>query len=187
MQTSFRDHALAKNRLLLKVLLMWALSATAAVLALSFTCVYAFQHKEVHWLPMCTGEEFSISDRTYSPAYLMDMTEKVADLRLTYSPNTVDSRNAKLLYTIPANHQEAFKKQLLSEQKIVHDKNISSVFYAEKINVDVDKAQGRITGLLHRTSHGLQLSPKRKTYQLQFVFKNGLLGLQSMKEINDAN
>ena len=187
MQTSFRDHALAKNRLLLKVLLMWAISATAAVMVLSFACAYAFQHKEVHWLPMCTGAEFSISDRTYSPAYLKEMTEKVADLRLTYSPETVASRNATLLRTIPANHQEAFKKQLLSEQKTVQDKNISSVFYAEKVSVDVSQTQGKITGLLHRTSHGLQLSPKRKTYQLQFVFKNGLLGLQSMKEINDAN
>lgn len=187
MQTSFRDHALAKNRLLLKVLLMWALSMTAAVLVLSCLCVYTFQHKEVHWLPMCTGAEFSISDRTYSPAYLQEMTEKIADLRLTYSPDTVDSRNAKLLYTIPANHQAGFKKQLLSEQKTVHDKNISSVFYAEKIAVDVALHQGQITGVLHRTSHGLQLSPKRKTYRLQFLYKNGLLGLLSMKEINDEN
>lgn len=187
MQTSFRDHALAKNRLLLKVLLMWAISVTAAVMVLSCLCVYAFQHKEVHWLPMCTGAEFSISDKTYSPAYLKEMTEKVVDLRLTYSPETVDSRNVTLLHTIPANHQEAFKHQLLSEQKTVHDKNISSVFYAEKVNVDVDKGEGQITGMLHRTSHGLQLRPKRKTYQLHFVFKNGLLGLQSMKEINDAN
>lgn len=114
------------------------------------------------------------------------MTQKVADLRLTYNPETIDARYAMLIHLIPANHQEAFKKLLDVESKTVHDKNVSSVFYSEKVAVDVTQHQGQIEGLLYRTSHGLQLTPQRKTYRLQFSFNNGLLSLASIQEIHDA-
>jgi conjugal transfer pilus assembly protein TraE len=68
----------------------------------------------------------------------------------------------------------------------VHEKNISSVFYAEKVAVDVAHHQGQISGLLYRTSHGLQLNPQHETYQIQFSFAHGLLSLNSIKEASDA-
>ncbi|MDP1615085.1 MAG: TraE/TraK family type IV conjugative transfer system protein, partial [Methylococcales bacterium] len=83
MNTSFRDNAIAKNRLLLKVSLTWALSSTFAVIILIALNFYTLLHRQVHWLPVCTGAEFSIGDKTYSPEYLKEMTQKVADLRLT--------------------------------------------------------------------------------------------------------
>ena len=186
MQTSWRDNAVAKNKLLLKLTLLWAGSSSVVAVVLAFLCYYALTHRQIHWLPVCTGSEFSIGDSAYSPEYLKKMTEKVADLRLTYNPETIESRNATLIHLIPANHQEAFKKVLDAERETVVKKNISSVFYAEHVSVDIKHNQGRIDGLLYRTSHGLQLSPKHKQYTLQFSFKNGLLGLESVKEISNA-
>ena len=186
MQTNYRDNAIAKNRLLFKLTLLWALSSTLGVIVLAITCFYAITHRQVHWLPICTGLEFSIGDSAYSPAYLKQMTEKVADLRLTYNPETIDARYTTLIHLIPNKNQTAFKKVLDQEIDTVHKKNISSVFYSDRMAVDVQHQQGQIAGLLYRTSHGIPLKPKHKTYQLQFVFKNGLLELQSLKEIDDA-
>ena len=186
MQTSFRDHAIAKNRLLFKLTLLWAIATTVAVLALSALCCYAMLHRQVHWLPICTQTEFSIGESAYSPSYLKQMTEKVADLRLTYNPETIDARYAMLIHLLPANYQESFKKLLDTEITTVHEKGISSVFYAEQIAVDISHHQGQIAGLLYRTSHGLQLNPQHKTYQIQFSFNHGLLALNSIKEISDA-
>jgi len=186
MQTNYRDNAIAKNRLLLKLTLLWAVSSTLAVIVLAFTCFYAINHRQTHWLPVCTGLEFSIGDSAYTPAYLKQMTEKVADLRLTYNPETIDARYATLLHLISNDNKTSFKKVLDQEITTVQAKNISSVFYSEKIAVDVQHHQGQIVGLLYRTSHGLQLKPKHKTYQMQFRFKNGLLELQSVKEISNA-
>lgn len=186
MNTAYRDNALAKNRLLLKLSLAWAVSSSAAVLVLTFICFYALTHRQVHWLPVCTGAEFSIGQRAYSAAYLKEMTEKCADLRLTYNPETIDARYAMLSHLLPANMQEAFSKLLDEERKTVHDKNISSVFYSENVSVDVAHHQGQVAGLLYRTSHGLQLAPERKVYRLQFTFKDGLLSLSSIQEIHDA-
>ena len=186
MQTSWRDNAVAKNRLMLKLTLLWAMSSSVAVVVLAALCYYTVEHRQIHWLPVCTGGEFSIGDSAYSPEYLKKMTEKAADLRLTYNPETIESRNTTLIHLIPANHQEAFKRLLDAERDTVVKKNISSVFYAEHVSVDIKLNQGQIDGLLYRSSHGLQLSPKHKTYNLQFSFNNGLLGLESVKEIKNA-
>lgn len=186
MNTSYRDNAIAKNRLLLRLSLVWALSSSVAVLVLAFVCFYALTHRQVHWLPVCTGAEFSIGQRAYSASYLKEMTEKAIDLRLTYSPETIDVRYGMLAHLIPANAQESFTRLLDEERETVHEKNISSVFYSENISVDVAHHQGQIEGLLYRTSHGLQLAPERKVYRLQFSFQNGLLALSSIQEIHDA-
>lgn len=185
MQTSFRDNAIAKNHFLLRIMLLWALCTTAAVIVMSGLCFYVVTHKQTHWLPICTGSEFSIGDSAFSPTYLKEMTQKAADLRLTYNPETIESRHKTLSHLIPANHLDAFKRLLDAEKNTVLSKNISSVFYAEEVLVDVQHATGKIKGQLVRTSHGLQLKPQHKTYLLQFSFKNGLLGLESIKELID--
>ena len=185
MQTSFRDHAIAKNRFLFKLTLIWAVATTFAVIALSLLCFYTLLHREVHWLPICVEDTFSLGESSYSPSYLKQMTEKVADLRLTYNPETIEARLRMLTHLMPANYQESFKKLLNNEIRAVHEKNISSVFYAEKVAVDVAHHQGQISGLLYRTSHGLQLKPEHKTYQIQFSFKRGLLALNTIKEVSD--
>lgn len=184
METSYRDNAVAKNKLVLKLLVCWALSSSLLALILSILCFYAFQHKETHWLPVCMGTEFSIGNSAYSPAYLKEMTVKATDLRLTYSPDTVESRYSTLLHLVPANFQESFKKQLDEEIETVKSKNISSVFYAEKVAVDVNHHQGQIEGELYRTSHGLEVKPQHKAYLLQFAFKQGVLSLKSVKEVS---
>lgn len=186
METSFRDNAVLRNRLLLKLMFLWALGGTVVSLLLTTLCFYTFLHHETHWLPVCTGGEFSISDATFSPEYLKEMTQKAADLRLTYNPETIEARYTLLSHLIPANHQEAFNHLLETEKATVKSKNISSVFYAENVSVDVSHARGKIEGTLVRVSHGLQLNPQHKVYLLQFSFKNGLLGLESIKEIADA-
>ena len=186
METTYRDNAILRNQLILKLLLSWALSSTAIALVLVWLCLYAFGHREIHWLPICTDGELAIGEHSYSPSYLKDMTSKAIDLRLTYSPDTLESRYVILEHLVLPTHQEAFKKQLSAEIETVKAKNISSVFYVEKVAVDSKHHQGHVDGTLYRTSHGLQIKPQQKSYVLQFDFKNGVLWLQSIKEVRDA-
>lgn len=185
MKTSFRDNAIDRNHLLLRLTLVWAVSVSVVAILITMLCFYGFMHQETHWIPVCTGSEFSIGGMSYSPEYLKEMTQKVADLRLTYNPETIDSRYMNLSHLIETRRQESFTKVLDEERATVKQKNISSVFYAEKISVDVASSAAIIKGSLVRTSHGLQLNPQQKTYRLQFSFHNGLLSLQSIKEVID--
>lgn len=185
MITTYRDNAVLKSRLLLNMALIWAGSASIAVVILSALCFYAIKHKQTHWLPVCASSGFDISESDYSPSYIKEMAKKVIMLRLTYNPETVESRFTTLAHLIPADRQESFKKILDLEAKTVKEKNISSVFYEDEIAVDLNKGQVKVKGYLNRTSHGLQIKPKYKQYRLQFSFSNGVMWPESVKEIND--
>lgn len=185
MDILYRDDVISRTRLLLKWVLAWAVSSSLAVVALSLLCAYVVKHRQTHWLPLCTGSEFNIGETGYSPGYLKDLALKVIDLRLTYSPDTIEARVEQLIHLTPADFQSHFKRRLEEEVKTVQEKNISSVFYAEHIEIDSNHHQGRVAGVLHRTSHGLPLKEERKTYLLQFALKSGLLMLQSIKEVNE--
>ncbi|HHF7349660.1 TPA: TraE/TraK family type IV conjugative transfer system protein [Legionella feeleii] len=187
MDILYRDDVIARTRLLLKWVLAWAISSSLAVVTLSLLCAYVVKHRQTHWLPLCTGSEFNIGETAYSPGYLKDLALKVIDLRLTYSPDTIEARVEQLVHLIPADFQRHFKRRLEEEVRTVQEKNISSVFYADvdHIEIDISHHQGRVAGVLHRTSHGLPLKEERKTYLLQFALKSGLLMLQSIKEVSE--
>lgn len=183
MNREFRDNVLLKNKVLLNVALAWALSATLAVAILGGLCFYVINNKETHWLPICTEEGLFLSNSTYSPSYIKEMTKKVIQLRLTYNPETIASRFNSLVHLIPASHQEAFKTLLDAEIAVAKDKNISSVFYEEAIEIDVNTLQAKVKGILNRTSHGLEVKPQIKMYLVEFAHKKGLMWPKAIKEI----
>ncbi len=183
MNREFRDNVLLKNKVLLNVALAWACSATLAVLILGALSFYVVNNKETHWLPICTEEGLFLSNSSYSPSYIKEMTKKVIQLRLTYNPETVAQRFDSLVHLIPASHQEAFKQLLNTEIEVAKDKNISSVFYEEAIEIDVANLQAKVKGVLNRTSHGLQVKPQLKVYLVTFAYQKGLMWPKSIKEV----
>ena len=184
MDTTFRDDAISKYRLALRITFIWAFVSTFTVLILSVVNLYSFKHQKTHWLPVCSSTDFWVGESDYSPAYLKEMVKKITDLRLTYNPETIDSRYKRLINLTPAPYQEALTKQLMNEIKAVKKKNISSVFYSDKIFVDTKNHMAVISGHLHRTSHGLSVKPAYKSYQVKFHFKSGDLSPISITEVS---
>lgn len=182
MNRLFRDNVLAKNKVLLKLTLAWAFSSTIAVFILGGICFYVVKNKETHWLPVCTEDGYFLSNSSFSPSYIKDMTKKVIQLRLTYSPDTVEERFSSLVNFIPASHQEAFKKILDSEISVVKEKNISSVFYEKDMEIDSTNIQAKVYGTLNRTSRGLEVKPQRKVYLVQWAYKQGMMWPMSIQE-----
>jgi len=184
METRFRDDALARNQLALRVTFVWAVIASASLLIVGIMGLQLYKHKETHWLPLCTDGAFSIGESSYSSSYLQQMAKKVADLRLTYNPETVVSRYRVLTHLATPSMQEALNQQLRIEISAIKKKNISSVFYPESIAVDTAHNSAKLKGLLHRSSHGLQLSPVPKIYLIKFVFQSGVLSPVSIEEVS---
>ncbi len=183
MNSVFRDNVLSKNKVLLHLTLAWAVTATIAVFILGGICVHVVNNKETHWLPICTEDGYFLSNSSFSPSYIKDMTKKVIQLRLTYNPDTVAARFASLVHLIPASHQEAFKTILDSESTVAKEKNISSVFYEKNIHIDESTLQAKVDGTLNRTSHGLEVKPQKKVYLVQFAHSNGMMWPKAIKEI----
>jgi len=185
MDLRLRDDAIAKNRVLLRISLIWAILSSFSLIIISSLCFYAFNHKQSYWLPVCTASELSIGGSSYSASYMREMTLKIATLRLTYSPNTINERYEALIHLADASKQESLKKILDDEIKLIKKKNISSVFYSDGVKVDSKHHIAKITGMLQRTIHDLSVKAQRKTYLIQFSFNNGLLSVVSIKEQKD--
>jgi len=183
MDIKFRDDAISKYRLSLRITFIWALVSTVSLLILSLINFYGFKHQKTHWLPVCSTSDFWVGETEYSPAYLREMAKKVADLRLTYNPEIIDARYSTLIHLTQASYQEKVNKRLSLEIDAVKKKNISSVFYSDKVSVDTKHHMAIISGFLHRTSHGLALKPVYKSYELKFVFKGGELSPLSITEV----
>lgn len=185
MNRLFRDNVLMKNKVLLHLTLIWAFTATLSIFILGGICFYVVKNKETHWLPICAEDGYFLSNFSYSPSYIKDMTKKVIQLRLTYNPDTVEARFNSLVHLIPASHQEAFKKILDAEVSVAKEKNISSVFYEKDIEIDSGENQAKVKGTLNRTSHGLEVKPQQKIYLVQFAYKQGLMWPKSIQEIHE--
>ena len=183
MEISYRDDAISKNKRLLKLSIVWALMASFSLVLMIMLCFYLIVHKETHWLPFSSNTPFSIGEKSFSPSYLREMSEKIASLRLTYNADIIDERYQQLLHFVEIDKAEAFKKILHQEAKTVHEKNISSVFYMEKLSVIPNESKVILKGTLSRTSHGLMIEPKNKTYVMQFSYSGGLLWLHSIKDM----
>ena len=111
------------------------------------------------------------------------MAKKVADLRLTYNPETIESRYGALLRIAEPRAQEELAKILNNEINVIKEKNISSVFYPEKVKIDSVHHVAQLDGLLQRSTRGLLIKPVYKAYQINFAFHEGELSPVAIKEI----
>tara|TARA_B100000519_G_C14061387_1_gene352252 strand:+ start:174 stop:740 length:567 start_codon:yes stop_codon:yes gene_type:complete len=183
MDTKFRDDAISKNRLALRVTLAWAILSSISLFIVSLMSFSLYKSKPVRWLPVCSVSEFSVSESSYSPSYLRQMAKKVADLRLTYNPETIESRYGALLRIAEPRAQEELAKILNNEINVIKEKNISSVFYPEKVKIDSVHHVAQLDGLLQRSTRGLLIKPVYKAYQINFAFHEGELSPVAIKEI----
>lgn len=181
MKTIHRNNIVARQKRTMRAILAWAISSSISLIIVTILCGYAFLSRPIKLIPMC-GSEVVISDTSYSPEYLLESAKKIAHLRLTFNPETVSSQYAKLLNFTDLKHQASIKNYLNKEIKTVQHKAISSVFYINKVKVDITKNKAVLTGELDRSSHGIALKPEQKQYEIQFSF-NGTLQLKSIKEL----
>lgn len=185
MDIRFRDNTLAQNRLILRLTFIWALSSSLIAIILVFLCVYINSSRETHWLPMCLSGQYQISQRHASPNYIKDVIEHAIDLRLTYNKDTVESRFDAFLMLVAPNQVESLKALLKEEQKTIIAKDIASVFYIERITLDVSKHKAVAHGKLVETSHAVTLPDAHKVYELSYQYHAGLISILSMKEVHD--
>jgi len=183
MDTKFRDDAVSKYRLSLRIAFIWAITSSIILCAVLFSGLYYIKHQKTRWLPICTTTDFYIGESGYSPSYLREMSRKVSELRLSYNPETIDARYQQLIHLAPIKTQRTLTQILDEEIKVVKEKNISSAFYSDRILVDSKHHKARVSGFLHRSSRGLVIKPEYKSYDIQFSFKHGELSPVSILEV----
>ena len=181
---SKRNHVIARQKKMMRLLLAWAISSSISLVFVTLLCGYAMLSRPIKLVPF-SGREMSISDLSYSPEYLLEYAKKVAQLRFSFSPETIKNQYRDILNLTDLKYQSSVKAKLAHEVEVVSHKEISSVFYVKESHVDASKNTAVLKGELVRASHGIRLTPSPKSFEFKFSF-NGSLHLESIKELSNA-
>lgn len=174
---------------------MLALASLGSLLALSLvgTCItgamawhFASTQKTIT-TPMLFDRSFT-SDASQGDANLNNMlVRSFVNLRLSVTPDTVDSQHAALLRWVPPEARSELKKALAVEADYIKKNGISTVFRIEDEAFDPATSDIIVTGTLSAsTSNGslkLDIPDVHKAYRLNVKYVDGIIRLTAFPEV----
>lgn len=161
-----------------------ALAAGLLLLCLLLGCVsFCLVGRErIIITPPVVHRSFWVSHQAVSPEYLSEITEFLAQLRLTVTPsNAAYQREALLRYTHPS-YYGVLKNALMAEAEHLIQSHISLAFYPVQISVNAKQLTAQLIGDLQSTIGDTPASTVRVTYQLRYRYINGKLLLTAFQE-----
>ncbi|PKE27621.1 conjugal transfer protein [Rahnella sp. AA] len=137
--------------------------------------------------PMMFDKSFT-SDASQGDAALNSMlVRSFINLRLSVTPDTVDSQHAALLRWVPAEDRSALKKALAIEADYIKKNGISTVFRIDDQFIDTATGDITVSGLLSAsTSNGslkLDIPDVHKAYRLSVKYVDGIIRLTAFPEV----
>ncbi|HCR0227229.1 conjugal transfer pilus assembly protein TraE [Pantoea sp. AN62] len=137
--------------------------------------------------PMMFDRPF-LSDSASGDAALNGMlVRSFVNLRLSVTPETVDSQHAALLRFVPAEYRDDMKKQLAAEAEYIKKNGVSSVFRIDDEITDSTTGDITVQGTLSAsTTNGtlnISLPDASKAYRLSVHYVDGLIRLTAFPEV----
>jgi len=173
---------LALCALLLLVFILAVSNVVTGVLAWHFA-----KTQRILTTPMMFDRPF-LSDSASGDAALNGMlVRSFVNLRLSVTPETVDSQHAALLRFVPAEYRDDMKKQLAAEAEYIKNNGVSSVFRIDDEITDSTTGDITVQGTLSAsTSNGslnISLPDASKAYRLSVHYVDGLIRLTAFPEV----
>jgi len=169
-----------RNRLLMALLVIGLL---CVLLALSIFCLIGKERTII--VPPAFNREFWVGADTVSDSYLEQMSQYFASLLLNVTPNTFSVNAEHLLQHVATENFAAVKTQLVEQQQEMERKALSTTFHITSFRIDRLKLLVELKGELKVLVANAPLVSKTKTYQIQFVHRNGRLYIQTFNEIEE--
>ncbi|ELY4112120.1 conjugal transfer protein TraE [Cronobacter turicensis] len=165
-----------------------ALSSVTNVIVGSLAWKLYFTQKTIT-TPMMFNRPFSSDSRSGDSSAMAMFANSFAYLRLTVSPETIDSQQKTLLGYVPAESRDNLKKMLDVEAERIKKSGITTRFEVSEIR-EVEPGVMDISGKLSSsTTNGSISTPMKdlqKTYRVEMSYQNGLISLQNFKELMPA-
>ncbi|MGV6481477.1 TraE/TraK family type IV conjugative transfer system protein [Pantoea agglomerans] len=179
-----------RNRVI--ILALCALSLLVFILAVSTVVTGALawhfaKTQRTLTTPMMFDRPF-LSDSASGDAALNGMlVRSFVNLRLSVTPETVDSQHAALLRFVPAEYRDDMKKQLAAEAEYIKNNGVSSVFRIDDEITDSTTGDITVQGTLSAsTTNGnlnISLPDASKAYRLSVRYVDGLIRLTGFPEV----
>lgn len=149
----------------------------------------AWNHHTIEVTPFSSNLGYLKSASSVDGHYLSLMAENFINERLNVTPETVNANHQRLLSYVDHQNYAQMLRLLTNEAKVIKAKKMSSIFYIDKNKANPYELTVVISGVLKRFV-GLQtLSDERKSYVLQFQYKDSRLSILKfslLKEKEDA-
>lgn len=149
----------------------------------------AWNHHTVEVTPFSGAPSYLKSASHVDGHYLSLMAENFINERLNVTPETVDANHERLLSFVGPQNYPTMLRLLTNEAKVIKAKKMSSIFYIDKNKANAQELTVVVSGLLKRFVGLQSLNDERKTYVLQFQYKDSRLSIVQfslLKEKHDA-
>lgn len=163
-----------------------ALSLVGTIITGAMAWRFAYTQKTIT-TPMVFDRSFT-SDAAQGDANLNNMlVRSFVNLRLSVTPDTVDSQHAALLRWVPPEVRSDLKKALAVEADYIKKNGISTVFRIDDEAVDPATGDITVSGTLSAsTSNGslkLDIPDVHKAYRLSVQYVDGIIRLTAFPEV----
>jgi len=155
-----------------------------ANIGLVFLLWWSMLHEQTVVVPVTTKAPFSVSASSVDASYLKQMSLVFLNDRLNITPDTVDENNKLLLHYIAPEFYHEMSAVLASEQKMIKQDKVSSVFYPGFIKVYPKQLAVQVKGVLKRWVGERPLPDVKKDYVIAYGYGYGKLTIKSFTEKN---
>jgi len=170
----------AENRLLKFAILIIAISSVASA-ALS---IYAIDREKVIILPPVVDERIVISGNEVNEAYIKLFARYSTTLFLNYSATSFKNQAGDLLQLASPDFFQSLRKQLLSLQDTIKQLQVSSVFYPERITVNLNEKEVTVQGMRRQYAQHSLIEEGIQTYNLKYAIIHGRFFLENIKNVS---
>ncbi|EGT4277884.1 MULTISPECIES: TraE/TraK family type IV conjugative transfer system protein [Enterobacteriaceae] len=165
-----------------------ALSTVSNVITGSLAWKFASTQRTIV-TPMMYNRPFSADSRSGDTSAMAMFANSFTYLRLTVSPETIDSQQKTLLSYVPAESRDNLKKVLDVEAERIKKSGITTRFEVSEIR-EVEPGVMEVSGKLSSsTTNGNISTPMKdlqKNYRLEMSYENGLIRLRDFRELIPA-
>jgi len=116
-----------------------------------------------------------------SPSYLQMMGGHVAELAACYSPKNVRSRFGLFLYYVNPAHYAEVKADLDAKAAQIERFGMAQAFFPQATNVDTDKREITVSGLVQRTVQSQVVESGPRTVSVTYGINNGRFEVESIE------
>jgi len=168
----------AENRLLKFVVLVLAASSVISI----FMSIYALDRQKVVILPPVVDKRIVISGNEVNEDYVRLFTRYALGLLLNYSPATFKSQAEELLKLASPEFYPALSSKLMDMADQVKKLQISSVFYVQRIKLNLAEKKIEVLGLRKQYAQRSLVEEGQKKYEIGYSIIHGRFYVQYIKE-----
>ena len=170
----------AENRLLKFVVVCIG----CAVIASSLFSYAAMQNQKVVILPPVVDKRIMISGNTVNEDYVRLFTRYAMTLLTSYTPSSAEGQFEEFLtQLVTTDFYPDMRNNLDTLIDTIKRLNITSTFYPQQIDVDIENKTIIVTGIKKEFTNTTLVEDGRRKYRIDYVVINGRFYINDIKEI----